>query len=228
MQRLTLEPRADRRERARRMGFAFADIAGEPYWDETACYRFTEAEIDTLQDIDRLLGSMRSTRSDRIDAMQADLDGLAISAQALAARLAPELATQPAPEIALALAQQLEGARQAQERADQLQARLDKAEAELHAAHNKQQAIDAGLAPCWRPLAAATSTAWPAPSIAQTSAGTSTSTSTPPRKNWPTPQTATPSPNCARRPATPTPTPSRPSCTPWPSSRARCCSRSKP
>ena len=34
-----------------------------------------EAEIDTLQDIDRLLGSMRSTRSDRIDAMQADLDG---------------------------------------------------------------------------------------------------------------------------------------------------------
>lgn len=106
-----------------------------------------EAEIDTLQDIDRLLGSMRSTRSDRIDAMQADLDGLAISAQALAARLAPELATQPAPEIALALAQQLEGARQAQERADQLQARLDKAEAELHAAHNKQQAIDAGLAP---------------------------------------------------------------------------------
>lgn len=28
-----------------------------------------------------------------------------------------------------------------------LQARLDKAEAELHAAHNKQQAIDAGLAP---------------------------------------------------------------------------------
>jgi glutathionylspermidine synthase len=31
------------------MGFAFADIAGEPYWDETACYRFTAAEIDVLE-----------------------------------------------------------------------------------------------------------------------------------------------------------------------------------
>jgi glutathionylspermidine synthase len=31
------------------MGFAFADIAGEPYWDETAYYRFTEAEVDTLE-----------------------------------------------------------------------------------------------------------------------------------------------------------------------------------
>ena len=41
VERRVLEPRADRRERARRMGFAFAEIAGEPYWDETACYRFT-------------------------------------------------------------------------------------------------------------------------------------------------------------------------------------------
>ena len=31
------------------MGFAFAEIAGEPYWDETACYRFTAAEVDTLE-----------------------------------------------------------------------------------------------------------------------------------------------------------------------------------
>lgn len=106
-----------------------------------------EAEIDTLQDIDRLLGTIRSIRSERIDAMQADLDSLASSAQTLAARLAPELGTQPAPEIALALAQKLEDAQQAQAQATQLQVRLDKAETGLHAAHNKQQAIDAGLAP---------------------------------------------------------------------------------
>jgi glutathionylspermidine synthase len=49
VERRTLAPRPDRRERARRMGFAFADIAGEPYWDETAFYRFTEAEVETLE-----------------------------------------------------------------------------------------------------------------------------------------------------------------------------------
>jgi glutathionylspermidine synthase len=49
VERQRLEPRADRRERARRMGFAFAEIGGDPYWDETACYRFTAAEVDTLE-----------------------------------------------------------------------------------------------------------------------------------------------------------------------------------
>jgi glutathionylspermidine synthase len=49
MQRLPQDPRLDRRERARRLSFAFAEIEGEPYWDETAYYRFTAAEIDTLE-----------------------------------------------------------------------------------------------------------------------------------------------------------------------------------
>lgn len=49
MERRRLEPRADRLERARRIGFAFAEIAGEPYWDESAYYRFSEAEIDALE-----------------------------------------------------------------------------------------------------------------------------------------------------------------------------------
>ena len=31
------------------MGFAFADIEGEPYWDESAYYRFTEDEVDVLE-----------------------------------------------------------------------------------------------------------------------------------------------------------------------------------
>jgi glutathionylspermidine synthase len=34
---------------AERLGFAFAEIAGAPYWDETACYVFTADEIDTLE-----------------------------------------------------------------------------------------------------------------------------------------------------------------------------------
>ena len=32
------------------LGFAFAEIAGEPYWDETAYWRFTADQVDTLED----------------------------------------------------------------------------------------------------------------------------------------------------------------------------------
>ena len=49
MRRHRLEPRPDWREHARTLGFAFADIAGEPYWDETVCWEFTADEIDTLE-----------------------------------------------------------------------------------------------------------------------------------------------------------------------------------
>jgi glutathionylspermidine synthase len=45
-----LTPRPDWRDRARVLGFAYAEIAGEPYWDETACWEFTAAEVDTLDD----------------------------------------------------------------------------------------------------------------------------------------------------------------------------------
>jgi glutathionylspermidine synthase len=50
MQRLALTPRPDWRERARALDFAFAEIGEEPYWDEAACWRFTAAEIDALDD----------------------------------------------------------------------------------------------------------------------------------------------------------------------------------
>lgn len=49
MRRQALTPRPDVLAHARRLGFAFAEIAGEPYWDETACYVFTTDEVDTLE-----------------------------------------------------------------------------------------------------------------------------------------------------------------------------------
>lgn len=49
MQRLDVTPRPDRLERARGLGFAYADIAGEPYWDESACYRLSAAQVDLLE-----------------------------------------------------------------------------------------------------------------------------------------------------------------------------------
>lgn len=50
MRRHTFPPRPDWRQRAAALGFAFAEIAGEPYWDETAAYEFSAAEIDRLDD----------------------------------------------------------------------------------------------------------------------------------------------------------------------------------
>jgi glutathionylspermidine synthase len=50
MRRIAMPPRPDMRARAKRLGFAFAEIAGEPYWDETACYAFTAAEVDVLEE----------------------------------------------------------------------------------------------------------------------------------------------------------------------------------
>jgi len=44
-----IEPRPDWRERAAQMGFAFAEIAGERYWDETAAYEFSAAGVDVLE-----------------------------------------------------------------------------------------------------------------------------------------------------------------------------------
>jgi glutathionylspermidine synthase len=50
MERLSLTPRADWRARAQRMGFAHAQADGAPYWDESACYRFAQWEIDALDE----------------------------------------------------------------------------------------------------------------------------------------------------------------------------------
>ncbi|MEJ0015317.1 MAG: glutathionylspermidine synthase family protein [Acetobacteraceae bacterium] len=49
MRRHRLAPRPDWRDKARLLGFAFAEIAGEPYWDETACWELTAAEVETLE-----------------------------------------------------------------------------------------------------------------------------------------------------------------------------------
>ncbi|MEX2453877.1 MAG: glutathionylspermidine synthase family protein [Rhodospirillaceae bacterium] len=46
MERIAVEPRADWRETAETHGFRFHTFDGEPYWDETACYRFTLREIE--------------------------------------------------------------------------------------------------------------------------------------------------------------------------------------
>ena len=67
MQRLTTTPRADWRAHVEReLGFAFHTIDGSAYWDETACYRFTETEIDALEDATAELEQMALALVERV------------------------------------------------------------------------------------------------------------------------------------------------------------------
>lgn len=50
MRRVTHPPRPDWRARMDRLGFTFAEVAGQPYWDEAAHWELTAAEVDGLED----------------------------------------------------------------------------------------------------------------------------------------------------------------------------------
>jgi len=50
MERIAIPPRADWQSKVESVGLTFHTLEnGEPYWDESACYRFTAAEVDTLE-----------------------------------------------------------------------------------------------------------------------------------------------------------------------------------
>lgn len=50
MQRISRPPRINWQQSVESQGMAYHTIDEEPYWDETACYRFDSAEIDLLED----------------------------------------------------------------------------------------------------------------------------------------------------------------------------------
>ncbi|WP_128253144.1 glutathionylspermidine synthase family protein [Falsirhodobacter deserti] len=67
MEKISLPPRADQREAE--TGFTFAEMHGEPYWDETSAYRFTLEEIETrIEDPATELHAMCREAVDRITA----------------------------------------------------------------------------------------------------------------------------------------------------------------
>jgi len=49
MERRTIQPRLGWQERVESAGMSFHTIDGQTYWDESACYRFSSAEIDELE-----------------------------------------------------------------------------------------------------------------------------------------------------------------------------------
>lgn len=106
-----------------------------------------EAEIEVMQEVERLLARIRSIRSERIDTMQADLDGLASTAKSLSERLAPDLLDRSAEDITLELVKRLDQTKQAASATEKLQKRLERSNAEMMAARQRQLAVQAGLAP---------------------------------------------------------------------------------
>jgi glutathionylspermidine synthase len=67
VQRLSVTPRADWRAHVERdLGFVFHTIDGAPYWDETACYRLTAAEVNEIEDATQELEQMALGLVDRV------------------------------------------------------------------------------------------------------------------------------------------------------------------
>jgi len=58
MQRITTTPRPNWRQRVAEYGLTFHTIDGELYWDESAYYRFSAAEVDLLEDVTNELNRM--------------------------------------------------------------------------------------------------------------------------------------------------------------------------
>lgn len=106
-----------------------------------------EAEIGVMQHVERRLDRIRGIRSERIETMQADLDGLAATAKQLAERAAVDLMDQAPEDIALELARRLEQALQADATMSELQTRREQGQADLAAAEKGRQAVQARLMP---------------------------------------------------------------------------------
>lgn len=115
-------------------------------YDDDVPVDLVEAELGVMQEIERLLERIRSVRSERIETMQADLDGLAASAASLSARLASDLCDLPAEDIAMELARRLDAAQRAEAATSDWLARLERSQAELADARKRLESVHARLA----------------------------------------------------------------------------------
>lgn len=70
MQKIALPERPDLAEKAAEVGFTFAHMHGEPYWDESSAYRLTLAQIET--DIEAPASELHAMVRDAVDRIVAD------------------------------------------------------------------------------------------------------------------------------------------------------------
>jgi len=65
VERIEIQPRPEWRAKVESLGFDFHTIDGAPYWDESAYWAFTEAEIDILEDAADELHRLMLAAADR-------------------------------------------------------------------------------------------------------------------------------------------------------------------
>ena len=70
MKRIALDPRSDWRAQADAIGFVYHDTGGAPYWDESAAYAFTLAEIET--DLEPAAEALHAMCLDLVDTVVRD------------------------------------------------------------------------------------------------------------------------------------------------------------
>lgn len=82
MQKIALPERPDLQEKAAEQGFTFANMHGEPYWDETSAYCFSLQEIeDRIEDPSTELHAMCLEAVDHVLGNEELLDKLAIPSE---------------------------------------------------------------------------------------------------------------------------------------------------
>ena len=114
--------------------------------DDTPVERI-ETQLGLMQALDTTLEEMAVIRRERIAPLQADLDGWEADARMLAARLMPDGPPASATDVALALHQRLEAARQQEAEAARLGQQQQEQQQALDQAQRKQQEIEATLQP---------------------------------------------------------------------------------
>ncbi|MAB17688.1 MAG: hypothetical protein CMN07_11140, partial [Roseobacter sp.] len=79
MHRVELAERPHWRDHAKEVGFSFADMHGEPYWDETSVYAFSLDQIENdIEDPATALHGMCREAVDHILSSEELMDKLAI------------------------------------------------------------------------------------------------------------------------------------------------------
>jgi glutathionylspermidine synthase len=58
VRRVSIDPRIGWQKRVEEYGLYYHTLRGEPYWDESACYQFTNYEIDTIEQATQALHEM--------------------------------------------------------------------------------------------------------------------------------------------------------------------------
>jgi glutathionylspermidine synthase len=58
MRRLTIDPRPNWQKRVEEYGLYYHTLRNEPYWDESACYQFTNYEVDRIEEATNALHKM--------------------------------------------------------------------------------------------------------------------------------------------------------------------------